>query len=96
MGKVTVYKVQLYDALDDAPLISTRMATLKGANMMGGVIVEGSGIDIDGSQLEPGAQWTPRNFSPSSRIEGQKKAHLKQARGIALRSTPTSSSGGRS
>ena len=93
MGKVTVYKVKLYDARDEAPLISTRMATLKGAHIMGGAIVEGSGIDIDGSQLEPGAQWTPHNFSPSSRIENQKKAHLKQASVVAHRSTPKSSSG---
>lgn len=73
MGKVTVYKVQLYDAVDEEPLISTRMATPKGAHMMGGDIVEGSGVDIDASQLEPGAQWTPRDFIPSLGLEAKKR-----------------------
>ena len=93
MGMVTIYKINLCDALDDAPLISTRMATLMGAHIMGGAIVEGSGIDIEGSQLAPGAQWTPPNFSPSSRIEGQRKARFKRARVVAPRSPPTSPNG---
>ena len=76
MAKVTVYKVQLYDAVDDAPLISTRMATPRGAHMMGGDIIEGSGVDIEASQLEPGAQWTSRDFTPSPRAGHQKKAYL--------------------
>ena len=66
---VTVYKVRLYDAVDEAPLISTRMATPKGAHMMGGEIVEGSGVDIDASLLESGAQWTPPDFVPDRGLE---------------------------
>jgi hypothetical protein len=50
-------------------LISTRMATPKGAHMMGGEIVEGSGVDIDASLLEPGAQWTPLDFVPDRGME---------------------------
>lgn len=69
MGMVTVYKVRLYDAVDEAPLISTRMATPKGAHMMGGEIVEGSGVDIDASLLESGAQWTPPDFVPDRGLE---------------------------
>ena len=76
MAKVTVYKVRLYDAVDEEALISTRMATAKGAHMMGGNIVEGSGVDIDASLLEPGAQWTPRGFIPSPRFGSQKKAFV--------------------
>ena len=53
MGKVTVYKVQLYDALDYTPLISTRMATLKGAHIMGGGIVEGAASTLTGRSLSP-------------------------------------------
>ena len=74
MAKVTVYKVRLYDAVDADSLISNRMATPKGAHMMGGDIVEGSGVVIDASQLEPGAQWTPRGFIPNPRTGNQKKA----------------------
>ncbi|SDR63338.1 hypothetical protein SAMN05519103_08507 [Rhizobiales bacterium GAS113] len=64
MAKVTVYKVQLYDVMNDAPVISRRLATRKGAARMGGEIVDGSAIEIDASQLEPGEEWTPRGFDP--------------------------------
>ena len=73
MARVTVYKVRLYDEVDEEALISTRMATPKGAHMMGGNIVEGSGVDIDASQLEPGAQWTQRGFIPNLRVGSQRK-----------------------
>jgi hypothetical protein len=73
MGKVTVYKIRLYDTPDDAPVFSTRMATCKGAHMMGGVIVEGSGVEIDGSQLVSSAQWTPSDFSPNRRAVTQEE-----------------------
>ena len=65
MEKVTVYHVQLYDA----SVISTRMATRKGADLMGGVVVEGSGVEIEGSELVSGTQWTLSNFSPNDRGE---------------------------
>jgi hypothetical protein len=70
MTKVTIYKVQLYNVATDAPLISRRMATLKGAAIMGGVILEGTGIEIDASQLEPGEEWTPRGFTPNANASG--------------------------
>jgi hypothetical protein len=54
MPNVTVYKVQLYNAATDTPLISQRMATIRGAEMMGGVILWDTAIEIDASQLEPG------------------------------------------
>ena len=44
MAKVTVYKVQLYDVANDAPKTSKRMATERGAKMMGGAIVTASGF----------------------------------------------------
>ncbi len=64
MAKVTVYKVQLYDALNDRPMISKRMATAAGAAMMGGHILEETAIEIDESQLERDEQWTERDFNP--------------------------------
>ena len=76
MAKVTVYKVKLYDAVDAKPMISTRMATPKGAHMMGGEIVAGSGVEIDASQLESGAQWTARGFIANPRLGSQKKAFV--------------------
>jgi hypothetical protein len=64
MSKVTVFKVGLYDVVNDARKTSLRMATREGAAMMGGWIIEGSAVEIDTSQLEPGEQWTPREFNP--------------------------------
>jgi len=69
MTRVTVYRVQLYNAATDAPLISRRMATRRGAEMMHGQILEDTAIEIEESQLEPGQQWTERRFNanPSGR-----------------------------
>jgi hypothetical protein len=64
MTKVTVYKVQLYNAVTDHPMISKRMATAEGAERMGGCILKDTAIEIDASQLESGEQWTPRGFNP--------------------------------
>jgi hypothetical protein len=67
METVTVYKVGLYDALNDEPRISRRMATIKGAAQMRGWIIDGTGIEIDPALLEPSMQWTARDFNPNSR-----------------------------
>ena len=64
---ITVYEVRLYDARNDESFTSRRMATIAGAGMMGGWIIDGTGIEIDPSQLEPGMQWTLRDFDPRPR-----------------------------
>jgi hypothetical protein len=66
MTKTTVYKVQLYDAKDDKPVISRRMATPEGADKMGGTIVEGTGYVIDLTDLEVGHEWTAIGFDPTA------------------------------
>ena len=67
MDPVTVYKVRLYDPQNDEPRTSRRMATIAGAKMMGGWIIDGTEIEIDRSQLEPGTEWTVRDFNPRPR-----------------------------
>jgi len=64
MQKVTVYKVKIYDATKDETLISRRMATEKGAIIMGGAILHETGIEIDADRLERGEKWTERDFVP--------------------------------
>ncbi|MFZ3181351.1 MAG: hypothetical protein WA156_14345 [Methylocystis silviterrae] len=64
MSKLTVYRVELYDVMNDAMKTSRRMATREGAAIMGGRIIEDSAVEIDASQLEPGEQWTAREFNP--------------------------------
>ncbi len=75
MAKVTVYRVQLYDVANDAPHISRRMATIEGAKMMGGSIIEGSALEIDETQLENGEQWTPRDFVPNRHTGFQRQVY---------------------
>jgi hypothetical protein len=65
MVKATVHKVRLYDAKNDETIISRRYATDEGAEIMGGTIVEGSAVVIDLTELEPGCEWTPRDFVPA-------------------------------
>ena len=69
MAKVTVYRVQLYDAVNDAPKTSRRMATERGAEMMCGEIVKDSAVDIEESQLN-GEQWTDIGFDPKAPPSG--------------------------
>lgn len=64
MPKVIVYKVKVYDAIKDQSIVSRRMATEKGATIMGGVIIRESGIEIDTDRLERGEEWTERDFVP--------------------------------
>ena len=62
--RVQVYKVRLYDVMKDEPVISRRMATRSGAAKMGGEIVPGTETLITSDLLEPGEEWTKRDFVP--------------------------------
>ena len=64
MPKVKVYKVKVYDINTDAYVVSRRMATREGAEIMKGVSLDNTEIEIDASQLETGENWTPRDFTP--------------------------------
>ncbi|MEJ0092456.1 MAG: hypothetical protein WDN46_03205 [Methylocella sp.] len=52
--------------MTDETTMSRRMATAKGAKMMGGAVVEDTAAEIDASLLEPGAEWTAPGFSPET------------------------------
>jgi hypothetical protein len=73
MDKITVYKIGLYDALNDEPRTSRRMATAQGAATMRGWIIDGTEIEISASQLEPGMQWTARDFNPHATVGFQRQ-----------------------
>jgi hypothetical protein len=73
MDKITVYKVGLYDAQNDEPRTSRRMATAQGAAAMGGWIIDGTETEIEQSQLEPGMQWTARDFNPKATVGLQRQ-----------------------
>jgi hypothetical protein len=62
--KVAVYKVKVYDIYKDELIVSRRMATREGAAIMKGDVVENTAVEIDASQLEPGEDWTPKDFIP--------------------------------
>jgi len=62
MDKVTVYRVRVYDVTTDEFRLSRRMATAEGARLMRGEILLDTATEIDTSELEPGEQWTVRNF----------------------------------
>lgn len=64
--KITVYRVKLYNGMTDETILSRRMATAKGAEMMGGAIIENTAVEIDASLLEPGAEWTAPGFNPKA------------------------------
>jgi hypothetical protein len=64
MAKVTVFNVQLYDATNDKPKLSQRLATLQGAQMMGGMALDATAVQIDEVDLENGHQWTALDFKP--------------------------------
>jgi hypothetical protein len=72
MSTTRVYKVKLYNASTDEPIISRRMATRGGADRMGGSIIEGTAYVIDSTELEPAQGWTPIGFDPVAL--GYKKA----------------------
>jgi hypothetical protein len=64
MPKVKVYKVKIYNVTTDESGVSRRMATEKGAAIMGGAIIPESAVEIEADLLEPGEEWTPRDFVP--------------------------------
>ncbi len=64
MVKVTVYKVQVYNIMTDQCVLSRRMATREGAEIMKGKVIENTAVEIDETRLEPGEKWTPRDFRP--------------------------------
>jgi hypothetical protein len=66
MGKVKVsnFKRRSWDGHTDQYQTSTRMATRQGVESIGGTVIEGTEVEIDETQLEPGEQWTPKNFTP--------------------------------
>jgi hypothetical protein len=70
---VKVYKIRLYDALTDESFTSRRMATAKGAALMGGWIIDGTEIEIAASNLEPGMEWTARDFNPHATVGFQRR-----------------------
>ncbi|PPQ15398.1 hypothetical protein CV770_31660 [Bradyrhizobium sp. AC87j1] len=65
MARTTVYKVKLYSIAADEVVISRRMATHKGAAKMGGWTIGGTGRVVDVADLEPGEEWTARDFDPT-------------------------------
>jgi hypothetical protein len=73
---VTVYKVRAYDLRTDEFVTSRRMATIKGAHEMGGDIVDGSEVEIDEGQLEPGMEWTARDFNPNATTGFQRQVRV--------------------
>ncbi|MFA6206716.1 MAG: hypothetical protein WC689_10940 [Methylocystis sp.] len=74
MSKVVVYKVKLYNIVTDEAIISSRMATREGAEIMGGKILEETATEMDASQLVVGEQWTPRGFQCSRGFQTQVNA----------------------
>ena len=73
MEKITVYRVRIYDVQNDEFRTSRRLATMQGAAMMGGSIIDGTEAEIDQSQLEPGMQWTARDFNPNATVGFQRQ-----------------------
>ena len=65
MPNVTVYKIKCFDVMKGGERILGCMATRSGARLLGDEfeIIEGSGIEIDASQLERGEPWTPLDFT---------------------------------
>jgi hypothetical protein len=68
MVRITVYKVRIYDVQNDELRTSRRLPTERGAAMMGGSIIDGTETEIDRSQLEPGMQWTARDFNQNASV----------------------------
>src|ERR1700721_2862079 len=58
MPKVMVHKVERFDIVKGGRCILPRMETREGAKILGGKVIEGSGVVIDASRLEHGEQFT--------------------------------------
>ena len=59
MPKVTVFKIKCFDVIKGEERILGRLATRSGARLLGDgfEIIEGTGIEVDASQLERGETW---------------------------------------
>ena len=66
MPNVTVFKIKCFDVIKSEERILGRMATRSGARLLGDgfEIIEGTGIEVDASQLERGETWTQSDFTP--------------------------------
>ena len=66
MAKVTFYKnTYPYTGTTDAEHLSRRWITRKGAEENPLIIIiEGTGVEIDETELVPGQQYTPLDFEP--------------------------------
>jgi hypothetical protein len=79
MSKIKVYQVKIYDVTSDEWRVSRRWATKKGAAIMRGEIVPQTGLEIEASCLQPGEEWTPRDFGVESDelIPGRREARAR-------------------
>jgi hypothetical protein len=64
MGKVTVYRAEIYHVGADAPKLHGRWVTRKGAEILRGTILEDTAIEIDEADLH-GEQWTKEALNPN-------------------------------
>jgi hypothetical protein len=67
MPNVTVFKIKCFDVIKGEERILGRLATRSGARLLlgdGFDIIEGTGIEVDASQLERGETWTQSDFTP--------------------------------
>lgn len=52
--------------MTDQAFLSRRMATVEGAAIMRGEIIEESAFVVDQTELEAGEEWTPLDFDPAA------------------------------
>ena len=66
MPKVTVFKIKCFDVIKGEERILGRLATRSGARLLGDgfEIIEGTGMEVDASQLERDETWTQSDFTP--------------------------------
>ena len=65
MATVTVYRFRKYDIASDQKIVSRRMATRESINAIRGEVIEGTGVEIDDSRLDPMMDgMTPIDFLP--------------------------------
>ena len=66
MPNVTVFKIKCFDVIKGEERILGRLATRSGARLLGDgfEIIEGTGMEVDASQLERDETWTQSDFTP--------------------------------
>jgi hypothetical protein len=65
MATVTVYRFRKYDIASDQNIVSRRMATREAIDANCGVVIDGTGVEIDDSRLDPMIDgMTPIDFVP--------------------------------